>query len=88
MADRPKTPPKAQRTTSSKDINYTFLVQPRILLRELMKKGLLHPLQKVDNDTPLRYFEAYCAYHQQKGHATNFCKILEATIIAFIEQGR
>jgi len=64
MADRPKTLPKAQISTSSKETNYTFPVPPRILLRDIMKKILLHLLEKVDDDTPLGYFEAYCAYHQ------------------------
>ena len=41
MADRPKTPPKIQRSSSSNDINYTFLVQTRLLLQDLMKRGLL-----------------------------------------------
>jgi len=64
MVDRTKTPPKAQRSTSSKEANYTFLVPPRIILKDLMKKGLLYPLEKVDDDTPLGHFEAYYAYHQ------------------------
>jgi len=64
MANRPKPPPKAQRSTSLKETNYTFPVPPRILLRDLMKKGLLHLLEKVDDDTPLGHFESYCAYHQ------------------------
>jgi len=64
MEDKLKTTPKAQRSTSSNGTNYTFLVPPRILLRDLMKKGLLHPLEKVDDDTPLGHFEAYCVYHQ------------------------
>lgn len=46
IVDTPKNPPNAQRSTSSKETNYTFSFLPRILLRDLMKKGLLHPLEK------------------------------------------
>jgi len=30
----------------------------------------------------------YYTYHQRKGHAKFFCKILEATILALIAQGK
>ena len=84
MADRPKSPPKILRSNTSRENSYTFRVQPKILLRDLMKKGLLQPLECTD-DTPLGHFDAYCAYHQQKGHATNFYKALEITITTLVE---
>lgn len=53
-----------------------------------MKRGLLHPLDRSNDETPLGCFDTYCAYHQWKGHATNFCKALESTIINLVKQGR
>lgn len=31
---------------------------------------------------------AFCAYHQRRGHSTNFCKALEAAILELIAQGK
>ena len=88
MVDRPTSPPKLQRFNTTRDNSYTFPIQPHVLLRDLMNKVLLHPLEHFDDDTPMGCFDAYCTYHQRKGHATNFYKILEATILELVEQGR
>lgn len=33
-------------------------------------------------------YDAYCTYHQRKGHATNFYKSLEVAILDLIDQGK
>jgi len=33
-------------------------------------------------------FDAYCTYHQRKGHVTIFCKSLEKAILDLIAQGK
>ena len=78
MVDRPSSPPKIQRFQNTKEKSYTFSIQPRIILRDLMKRGILHPLvhSSQDDNTPMGLLDAYCTYHQRKGHATNFCKTL------------
>jgi len=34
------------------------------------------------------YFDCYCAYHQRRGHSTNFSKDLEAIILDLIVEGK
>lgn len=66
MVDRPNSSPKLQRSNTTRDISYTFSMQPHIILRDLMKKGLLHLLEHFnqDDDAPMDFFDAYCTYHQ------------------------
>lgn len=90
MEDRPASPPKLQRSSTTNDMTYTFPTQPYFIMRDLMKKGLLQPLAKYaqDDNIPMGMSNIYCTYHQRKGHAMNFCKTLEATISDFIAQGK
>lgn len=90
MADKPASPPKLQRLTTTKDFTYTFLIQPRFIMRDLKKKGLLQPMEisAQDDDIPMVRYDYYCTYHQRKGHATNFCKSLEVAILDLIAQGK
>lgn len=78
MIDNPASPPKLQRSTTIKDIRYTFPIQPRFIIRDLIKRELLWPMEKSaqDDNIPMGKFDAYYTYHQRKGHATNFCKAL------------
>lgn len=89
MMDRP-TYPKMQRSQTKKENSYTFSVQPHIILMDLMKRGILHPLEcsSQDDNNLMGCFDAYCTYHQWKGHATNFCKTLEVAILELVEKGR
>lgn len=64
MGDIPKSYSKMQQSNSSKDINYTFPIQSKFILQDLMRRGILQPLDKVEYETPLGHFlEAYYAYH-------------------------
>jgi len=90
MVDRPTSPSKLQRSTTTKDVRYTFPIQPRFIMRDLMKKGLLHPMEKStqDDDVPMKKLDAHCTFHQRKGNATNFCKALEVAILDLITKGK
>jgi len=46
MADKTASPPKLQRLATTKDFTYTFPIQPRFIMRDLMKKGLLQPMER------------------------------------------
>jgi len=55
-----------------------------------MKRVLFQSLEKTtqDDNIPMEKFDAYCTYHQRKGHATNFYKALEVVILDLISQER
>lgn len=39
MVDKPSSPPKLQRLTTTKDFTYIFPLQPRFIMKDIMKKG-------------------------------------------------
>jgi len=50
----------------------------------------LQPLEKKveDDNVPIRILDAYCTYHQRKGHSINSCNALKVTILDLIAQGK
>jgi len=90
MDDTPTSPPNLIRSTTTKEKRYTFSIQPRFIMRDVKKRGLLNPLKKItqDDSIPMGNIDAYYIYHQRKVHATNFCKALEVAILDLISQGR
>lgn len=46
MVDTLSPTPTITRSTIIREIRYTFLIQPNLILRDLIKKGLLQPLNK------------------------------------------
>jgi len=59
---------------------------PRFIFRDLMKRGLLQPLEKiVEYDHILMgNKDTYCTYHQRKVHSTNSCNDLKVVILDLI----
>lgn len=76
------------RSVTIRSRTFIFHVQPKLLLYDLVKKGFLKPLdRKLEDDNMfMGNLYAYCTYHQRKGHATNSCKYLKATILDLIAQ--
>src|SRR2546421_12058034 len=61
------------------------------MMEELIKKGLLQPLEPKPLPDPVPgYFDlqCYCDFHQSKGHHTNGCKRLRHEIQDLIDQGK
>lgn len=46
MVDTPTTPPTLIRLATIRERSYTFQIQPRFIIRDLMKRGLLQSLEK------------------------------------------
>lgn len=90
MVDKPNSLPRLKRSTTIKDIQYTFPIQPRIIMRDLMKMRLLQPIENStqDDNIPIGKFDAYCTYHQRKVHAINFYKVFKIAILDLIAKGK
>jgi len=53
MANNPKSPSRKQVASSSQDISHIFPITRCMLLKDLMKRGLLQPFKPSDDTTPL-----------------------------------
>lgn len=64
------------------------MVPPRQILQDLVKKGLLKPLERKaeDDNIFMGNSDAYCSYHYIRGHAINSYKTLEEDILDLIAQ--
>jgi len=47
MVDAPASPPKLTRSATTRDRRYVFPIQPRFIMRDLMKRDLLNPLENI-----------------------------------------
>lgn len=65
--------PTLTRSSIIKNHTFTFPIQPRLILEDLIKKSLLKPLERKveDDNVSMGNSNTYCTYYQRRGHAIN-----------------